>query len=120
MGMAVLEGLPWFGPDPALEGALPQECTAPPPLTAEASGLTTGAGADARAQEDVKEATPEDPSAQVRSAVGGGSQAEEAASREPDVTEIEVVSVSSGEPSDLAKVAQPSHIEGPTALMQVG
>jgi hypothetical protein len=42
------------------------------------------------------------------------------ASREPDVTEVEVVSVSSGEPSNLAKVAQPSRVVGPMALMWVG
>jgi hypothetical protein len=41
-------------------------------------------------------------------------------SREPDVTEVEVVSVSSGEPSDMAKVAQPSCVEGPMTLMRVG
>jgi hypothetical protein len=38
----------------------------------------------------------------------------------PDVIEVEVVSVASSEPSDLAKVAQPSRIEGPATLMQVG
>jgi hypothetical protein len=38
-------------------------------------------------------------------------------SHEPDVTEVEVESVSSGEPSDLAEMAQPSCIEGPMALM---
>jgi hypothetical protein len=37
----------------------------------------------------------------------------------PDVTEVKVVSVSSGEPSNLAEVAQPSRVEGPTALMWV-
>jgi hypothetical protein len=31
----------------------------------------------------------------------------------PDIVEVEVVSVLSGEPSDLAEVAQPSHGEGP-------
>jgi hypothetical protein len=41
-------------------------------------------------------------------------------SHEPNVTEVEVVSVSSGEPSDMAEVAQPSRAEGPTALMWVG
>jgi hypothetical protein len=53
-------------------------------------------------------------------AAGGGSQAEEAASREPNVIGVEVVSVSSGEPSNLAEVAQPSRVEGSMALMQVG
>jgi hypothetical protein len=52
-----------------------------------------------------KEATPEDPSTQVGFAAGGGSQAKEVASREPDVVEVEVVSVSSGEPSNLVEVA---------------
>jgi hypothetical protein len=51
---------------------------------------------------------------------GGGSQAKETALREPDVTEVEVLSVSSGEPSDLVEVAQPSCVEGPMALMRVG
>jgi hypothetical protein len=50
----------------------------------------------------------------------GGSQAKETALREPDVTEVEVVSVSSDEPSDLVEVAQPSCVEGPMALMRVG
>jgi hypothetical protein len=63
MGMAVLEQLPRFEPDPALEGALPQESAAPPPLTTKASGSTVGVGADAGAQEAAKEAAPEDPSA---------------------------------------------------------
>jgi hypothetical protein len=31
----------------------------------------------------------------------------------PDIVEVEVVSISFDEPSDLAKVAQPSHGEGP-------
>jgi hypothetical protein len=61
MGMAMLEQLPWFRLDPALEGALPQESAAPPPRVTEASGSTTGAGADAGAQEAAKEATPKDP-----------------------------------------------------------
>jgi hypothetical protein len=38
----------------------------------------------------------------------------------PDVVEVEVVSVSSNEPSDLAEVAQPSRVEGPASLMWVG
>jgi hypothetical protein len=77
-------------------------------------------GADTGAQEVAKEVVAEDPSTQVRSAIGGRSKAEEALSRKPNVTKVEVVSVSSGEPSDLAEVAQPSRIEGPMALMQVG
>jgi hypothetical protein len=35
-------------------------------------------------------------------------------------SKLEVVSVLSSEPSDLAKVAQPSRAEGPIALMRVG
>jgi hypothetical protein len=41
-------------------------------------------------------------------------------SHEPYVAEVEVVSVSSGEPSDMTKVAQPSHVEGPMTLVRVG
>jgi hypothetical protein len=41
-------------------------------------------------------------------------------SREPDVAEVDVVSVSSGEPSNMAEVAQPSCDEGSTTLMRVG
>jgi hypothetical protein len=63
MGMAVLEQLPRFGPDPALEGALPQGSEAPLPLTTEASGSTVGASASAGAQEAAKEAMLEGPSA---------------------------------------------------------
>jgi hypothetical protein len=33
---------------------------------------------------------------------------------------VEVVSVSSGEPSELVEVAQSSHTEGPATLMRVG
>jgi hypothetical protein len=73
MGMAMLEQLSWFRPDPALEGALPQESAAPPPPVMEASGSTTGEGTDAEVQEAVKEAMPEDPSAQVGVATRGGS-----------------------------------------------
>jgi hypothetical protein len=61
MGMALLEQLPRFGPDPALEGVLPQESAAPPPLTVEALGSTTGAGMGVGAQEVVKEAALMDP-----------------------------------------------------------
>jgi hypothetical protein len=71
MGMAILEQLPWFGPNPALKGAPPQESGAPPLPMAEASGLTTGAGASAEAQEVAKETAPKGPSAQVWSAIGG-------------------------------------------------
>jgi hypothetical protein len=42
------------------------------------------------------------------------------ATGEPDIVEVEVVSVSFGEPFDLAEVAQPSHAEGTAALMWVG
>jgi hypothetical protein len=87
---------------------------------AEALGSTAGADLDTRAQEAAKEATPKDPSARVGSATGGGSQAEEVASRKPVVLEVEVVSVSSDEPSDLAEMAQPSRVEGLAALMWVG
>jgi hypothetical protein len=45
---------------------------------------------------------------------------EEVALREPDDTEVEVVSVSSDEPSNMAEVAQSSHTEGPTTIMWVG
>jgi hypothetical protein len=38
----------------------------------------------------------------------------------PDIIEVEVVSVSFGEPSDLAKVAQSSCAKGPMAFMRVG
>jgi hypothetical protein len=86
----------------------------------EASGSIAGAGAGARAQEAVKEVMPKDPSTQVGAATTGGSQAMEAASHEPKVTEVEVVSVSPGEPSDLAEVAQPSCIEGPVASRKWG
>jgi hypothetical protein len=63
MGMAALEQLPQFGPDPSLEGALPQESEAPPPPMAEMPGLIAGARASAGAQETAKEAAPEGPSA---------------------------------------------------------
>jgi hypothetical protein len=56
----------------------------------------------------------------VGSIEGGGSRAEESATGGPDIVEMEVVSVSAGEPSDLAEVAQPSHAEGSMALMRVG
>jgi hypothetical protein len=119
-GMAALEQLPRIGPDPALEGALPQESEVPPSPMAETPGSTVGAGASAGAQEATKEVVPEGRLAQVGSAVGGGSQAEETVTDGPDVIEVEVVSVSSGEPSDLAKVAQSSRAEGPMALTWVG
>jgi hypothetical protein len=38
----------------------------------------------------------------------------------PDIIEVEVVLVSFGEPSDLAKVAQSSRAKGPMAFMRVG
>jgi hypothetical protein len=120
MGMALLEQLPRFGPDPTLEEVLPQECATPPPPMAEASRSTAGVGASAGAQEAVKEVMPKDPSTQVGAATRGGSQAEEAASHGPNVTEVEVVSVLPGEPSDLAEVAQPSCIEGPMASREWG
>ncbi|CAD6265970.1 unnamed protein product [Miscanthus lutarioriparius] len=60
------------------------------------------------------------PSTRVGAAAGGGSQAEEAASREAETAEVEVVSVSSGEPSDVAEVTKPSRTEGPVALVRVG
>jgi hypothetical protein len=44
--------------------------------------------------------------------MGGGSWAEDTAMGGPNIIKVEVVSVSSGEPSDLAKVAQPSCAEG--------
>jgi hypothetical protein len=68
----------------------------------------------------VKEAAPEGPSAQVGFAAGGGSHIEETTMGRPNVIEVEVVSVSFGEPYDLAEVAQPSHAEGPVALIRVG
>jgi hypothetical protein len=49
IGMAVLEQLPWFGPEPALEEALLEESGAPPPPTVEALGSTVRASASARA-----------------------------------------------------------------------
>jgi hypothetical protein len=52
----------------------------------------------------VKEAASKDPSAQMGAVARGGSQAEEATSRKLDVAEVEVVSVSFGEPSDMAEV----------------
>jgi hypothetical protein len=56
----------------------------------------------------------------VRAAAGGRSQAEEAASCEPDVVKVEMVLASSSEPSDVVEVAQSSRAEGPTTLMRVG
>jgi hypothetical protein len=38
----------------------------------------------------------------------------------PNVIEVEVVSVSSDEPSDLAEVAEPSRVKEPAALIWVG
>jgi hypothetical protein len=73
-GMAVLEELPWFELDPALEGALPQEGEVRLPLTVEMPALTVRAGVSVRAQEATKEATPEGALAQVGSVVGGGSR----------------------------------------------
>jgi hypothetical protein len=49
MGMAVLEKLSWFGPDPAPEVALPKESAAPLPSAMEASGSTAKVGVNARA-----------------------------------------------------------------------
>jgi hypothetical protein len=68
MGMSMLEQLPRFGSDPALEGALPQEGAAPPPPVMKAPGSTARAGADT-----AKEAGPEDPSAQMGATIGGRS-----------------------------------------------
>jgi hypothetical protein len=68
MGMSTLEQLPQIRPDPALEGALPQEGAAPPPPATKAPGSTARAGADA-----AKEAAPEDPSAQMGATIGGRS-----------------------------------------------
>jgi hypothetical protein len=104
-GMAALEQLPWIELDPALEGALPQESEAPPPPMAEMLGSATGVRASTRVQEVAKETALESPSVQVGSAVGGGSEVEEMATGGPEVIEVEVVSISSGEPSDLAEVA---------------
>jgi hypothetical protein len=56
----------------------------------------------------------------VGATAGGGSQAEEATSREPDVVEVEIVSVLFDEPSDVAEVALSSRTEGPIALVLVG
>lgn len=58
----------------------------------------------------VKESMPEDPLAQVGATTRGGSHD----------TEVEVVLVSFDEPSNMAKVAQPSRAEGSTSLVQVG
>jgi hypothetical protein len=49
IGMAALEKLPRFGPDPTPKVTLPMESAAPLPLATEASGSTTEAGVDARA-----------------------------------------------------------------------
>jgi hypothetical protein len=75
------------------------------PLTAEVSGSTAGAGVSTGAQEAAKEASPEGPSAQVGSIVGSGSWTTEMTTGRPNIVKVEVVSVSSGEPSDLAEVA---------------
>jgi hypothetical protein len=93
MGMATLEKLPQFRPDPAPKVALPKESAAPPPPAMEASGSTT------------KEVAPQDLSTQVGATARGRSQPEEAASREPDVVKVEMVLALSGEPSDMAEVA---------------
>jgi hypothetical protein len=45
---------------------------------------------------------------------------EETATGGPDIIEVEVVSVSYSELSDLAEVAQSSRAKGPTALTRVG
>jgi hypothetical protein len=71
--MAALEELPRFGPDPSLEGALPQESEARPPPTVEALVLTVGAGPSTGAQAATKEAMLEGPLAQMGSAARGGS-----------------------------------------------
>jgi formylglycine-generating enzyme required for sulfatase activity len=52
--------------------------------------------------------------------VRGGSRAEETATSGPDVVEVEVVSISFGEPSNLVEVARPSRNEGPATLIWVG
>jgi hypothetical protein len=38
----------------------------------------------------------------------------------PDAVEVEVVSISSGEPSDMAEVAQPSYAGGSATLVRMG
>jgi hypothetical protein len=75
-----------------------------------------GEGASTRAQEVEKEATPESPTEQVGSAVRGGSQVEEMMTCGPDVVEVEMVSISFGEPSNLAEVTQPSRTRRHAAL----
>jgi hypothetical protein len=49
MGMAALEKLSRFGPNPTPEVTLPKKSVVPLPLAMEASGSTAEAGADARA-----------------------------------------------------------------------
>jgi hypothetical protein len=63
--MTALEQVPRFRPDPSLEGTLPPEGEAHPPLMTEVPALTLGVGPSARAQEATKEAVPEGPSVQV-------------------------------------------------------
>jgi hypothetical protein len=103
--MATLEQQPRFEPDPALEGALPQESEAPLPPMAEMLGSAVGVGVSTGAQGATKETTLERSSVQVGSAAGGGSWVEETTTGRLDVIEVEVVSISSGEPSDLVEVA---------------
>jgi hypothetical protein len=67
-----------------------------------------------------KEVVLVDPLALGEATNGGGTQAEEAALRKIDATEMEVVSVSSDEPPNVVKVAQSSRAEGPSTLVRVG
>jgi hypothetical protein len=115
-GMSALEQLLRFGPDPTLERALPHESVVPPPPTGKTLGLTVGVGGSTGAQEATKVATPEGPLVQVGSAVGGRSRVEETATGGPNVVEAEVVSVSSDEPSDLAKGLSPPAPRAPQPL----
>jgi hypothetical protein len=75
-----------------------------PPPTAEMPAPTVGVGVSIGAQEAMKEAVREGPSVQVGSAAGGGSRPQDTAIGGPDTIKAEVVSISSGEPFDMAEV----------------
>jgi hypothetical protein len=70
-------------------------------------------------QEATKEAVHEGPLAQVGSKARGGSRADDTATSGPGAVEGEVVSISFGEPSDMAEVAQSSGARGSAALMRM-
>ncbi|XP_066353306.1 uncharacterized protein [Miscanthus floridulus] len=117
-GSAVEVGADAGAQGAAAEVGVPEDPSAQAGAAAEGGSQTEEAAPrEARAAE---EAALEAPSTRVGAAAGGGSQAEEAASREAETAEVEVVSVSSGEPSDVAEVAEPSRAEGPAALVRVG